>query len=87
MEVAEFVSAAGIDSEPDFVWWVLYTLIQIDRIISALISRTKWVSLNYGVQILSTVQEVYDLDKVNVNTLYYYALNNGMKNLKVAFDI
>ena len=41
MEVAEFSSARGIESQPDFVWWVPYTLRKRDRIISELIARTK----------------------------------------------
>ena len=61
VELTEFVSARWIDSEPDFVWWVPFTLRKWDGIIAAVNSRTKRVSNKYGVQIPSTFQEAYDL--------------------------
>ena len=61
VELTEFVSARGIDSEPGFVWWVPFTLRKRDGIIAAVNSRTKRVSNKYGVQIPSTFQEAYDL--------------------------
>ena len=41
MEVAEFISERGIDTEPDFIWWVTFTLRNRDRIIAAVISGKK----------------------------------------------
>ena len=56
-------------------------------ILSALIARTKIVSHNYGVQITSTFQEAYDLDKSNDNTLWRDTLNKEMEKLTVKFVI
>ena len=61
MEVYEFASARGIDSEPDFVWWVPFSLRKRDRVISAVNARKKTVSHNYGVQLPSTAQEAFDI--------------------------
>ena len=56
MKVSDFELEGGIESEPDFVWWVPFNLNKIDRIIDALIEITKRVSHNYGVKLTSTVQ-------------------------------
>ena len=32
VEVAEFASSRGIESEPDFLWWIPFTLHKRDRI-------------------------------------------------------
>ena len=45
MEVAKFASSRGIDDEHTFVWWETFTLRKKDRIVAAVISRTKRVSL------------------------------------------
>ena len=82
MEVAEFISERGIDTETDFIWWVTFTLRNRDRIIAAVISGKKRVSYKYGVQLPSTFQEEYDLYKANSNTLWNDDLNNYMENLK-----
>ena len=87
MKVAKFTSSRGIDIESDFVWWVPYTLRKKDSIIAALISRTKRISHKYGVKLPSIVQEKYDIDKANDNTLWRDALNKEMENLKVDFSI
>ena len=57
------------------MWWVPYTLRKIYSIIDVLIARTKMVSHKYGVQLPSTVQEAYDIDEVDGNTLCSDALN------------
>ena len=65
MELAEFVSEGGIDSKPDFILWVSFTLNNIDMIIAEIKERTKRSSYNNGVQLLSPVQEVCYLDEEN----------------------
>ena len=87
MEVAGFSSAIVIESEPTFVCWVPFILRKRDSIIASVNKRTKRVSHNYGVQIPSTVQETFDLDESNSDTLWSDALNKDMEKLKVAFDI
>ena len=87
VEVSEFSSSRGIEIEPDFLWCVPFNLSKRDRIISAVNERTKILSHKYGVQLPSTVQEAYDLDEENGNTLWRDDLNKEMKNLKVTFDI
>ena len=74
VEVAQFGSARSIYSE-------------YSCIIAAVIARTKRVFHKYGVQLPSTVQEAYEIDEGDGNTLWCDALNKGVEILKVAFDI
>ena len=87
VEVAEFAVARGVDHEPSFRWWVPYTLRCRDFIIAGFKSRVKRVTHKYGVELTHSVQEAYDLDEKNGNTLWRDALNREMEKLKVPFYI
>ena len=41
IEIAEYVTATGIQDEPAFAWWILFTLQKKDRGIAAVKARTK----------------------------------------------
>ena len=87
IEVAEFAKARGIDEEPAFSWWIPYTLRRRDRIISAVNKRVKRMSHKYGVEVPTSIEHAYIIDKANGNHLWRDAINREMGNLKVAFDI
>ena len=87
IEVAEYVKMIGIDDEPAFKWWVPFTLRKKDMIISSINSRTRRVTHKYGIELPSTVEEAFMIDKKNGNSLWRDAINKEMENLKVAFDI
>ena len=87
MEVADFASSILIESEPDFLCWVPFILRKRDSIIASVNEITKMVSHNYDVQLPLTVQEAFDIDESNDDTLCSDALNKDTEKLKVAFDI
>ena len=87
VEVSDFEASRGVDREPDFSWWVPYTLLFRDHIINVVNYRVKRVTHKYGVKLPCTVHEAYALDEKNGNTFWCDALNREMENLKVAFDI
>ena len=87
IETAEFEILRNIQDAPAFSWWVPYVMRKRDRIISSVNSRVKKVIHKYGAEIPSSVEHCYQLDKKNGNTLWRYALNREMNNLRVAFDI
>ena len=87
IEVAEFAVARGTDKEPDFTWWVPYTLRRRDRIIDGVNSRVKRTTHKYGIELLRSVDEALRFDKLNGNTFWRDSVNKEMENLKVAFDI
>jgi Reverse transcriptase (RNA-dependent DNA polymerase). len=87
LETADFAVSRNINDEPAFAWWTPFILRKRDRVISGMIARVKKVTHKYGVELPTTVQEAFDLDKKNGNTLWRDALTKEMENLKVAFDI
>ena len=68
LEVAEFVTARGIAEEPAFCWWVPYTLRRRDRIIATVNKRIKRVSHKYGVEVPTSIEHAYRIDRANKNT-------------------
>jgi hypothetical protein len=87
LEVADYATSRGIESEPAFQWWIPYTLRRRDRIISSVNSRVRKVSHKYGVEVPRTVAQALRLDEENKNTCWRDAIDKEMGNLKVAFDI
>ena len=50
IEVEEYVTARDIQEEPEFYWWVPYTLRKRDRIISSVNSSVCKSSHKYGIE-------------------------------------
>ena len=73
VESAEYATAQGIDHEPAFNWWVPHVLKKRDRIISAVRRRgnARYVKRThkFGIEVPKTVEEAYEIDKKNGNTL------------------
>ena len=69
IEVAEFAKARGIDDEPAFNWWIPYILRRRDRIIYAVNKRIKIMSHKYGVEVPTSIEHAYRIDKANGNHL------------------
>ena len=87
IEVAEYARARGIDDEPAFAWWVPYTLRKRDVILSAVRKRIRKTNRKYGIEIPTSVEHAYELDRKNGNTLWRDALKLEMYNVGVAFEI
>ena len=75
IEVAEFATARGIAEEPAFSWWIPYTLRKHDRIISAVNKRVKRMSHKYGVEVPTSIEHAYRIDKANGNHLWRDTIN------------
>lgn len=87
IETAEFAVARGIEDEPAFRWWVPYTLRKRDVILSAVKSRIRKTRLKYGIEIPTTIEEAFELDRRNGNSFWRDALKKEMYNVGVAFEI
>ena len=87
IEVAEYMTARSIQDEPDFYWWVPFTLRKRDRIIAAFKSRVIKVTNKYGIEIPTLVEHAEDIDKRNQNTFWQGAINLEISNIGVAFNI
>ena len=87
VEVAEYVKARNIDTEPAFAWWVPYTLRRMHRIIAAVNSRVRKTSHKYGLEIPTSVRDAFRIDKLNGDTFWADALKKEMTNVGIAFKI
>ena len=87
IELAEFAKARRIDTEPAFAWWVPFTLRKRDRIISAVRARVRRVTHKYGIEIPTSIEHAYELDRKNGNDFWRKAIEKEMTELGVAFEI
>ena len=75
VDIAEYVLAWKINNEPEFSWWVPYTLRKQDVIVSSIDSRIKNRTHKYGIEILTSHKEAISLDTLNGNTLWCTHVN------------
>ena len=68
IEVAEYVTACDIQEEPEFAWWVPYTLRKRDRIIASVNSCVRKSSHKYGIEIPTSIKNVEEIYHRNKNT-------------------
>ena len=87
VEVAEYARASGIDKEPAFKWWVHHTLKKRQVIHSALKRGIQKTTHKYGIEILTSVEHSFELDRKNGNNLWKEAVEMEMYNFGVAFEI
>ena len=87
VEIAEYVTAIGLDIEPAFKWWVPYTLKKRDTIIAAINTRVRRKTHKFGIRVPSNLREAKEIDEENGNTLWQDALAKEMFEVGVAFKI
>ena len=69
VEAAEYAKYRGIADEPDFAWWVPYTLNKCDVILSAVKSQIRKTTHKYGIEIPTSVDNGNELDQKNRDSL------------------
>ena len=67
IEVSKFDKARGIADEPAFAWWVPYTMQKRYVIVSAIKSRIRKPTHNYGIEIPTSIEHGHRIDKENGN--------------------
>ena len=88
VETAEYAVSMKIDKLPAFHWWVPFTLRKRKTIIAAVAKRClTQTTFMYGVELPGTVEDAYNIDKRNGNTVWRDAIAKEMKNVRVAFRI
>ena len=73
-----------IDDEPAFAWWVPYTIRKTKQIISKLKSKYWERTHKYGMRVPKRVDEAYEIDKENGDTLWADAIAEEMPKIKNA---
>jgi hypothetical protein len=87
VKAAEYAVARGIEDEPAFAWWVNFTLMKRERIISAVKKRVLKKTYKFGIRVPKNAAEAYAIHKENGNTLWADAIAKLMKNVRVAFNV
>jgi hypothetical protein len=87
VELAEFSKARDIANEPAFAWWVPYNLRKRDIILSKIKARVHKTTHKYGVEVPTSIEHAYKLDRENGNTLWRDALALEMTEIGVAFEV
>ena len=87
VEVAEYAVSRGIDGMPAFAWWVPHVLKKRDRIISAVAKRFVKKTHKFGVEIPTSVEHAYELDRINGNKLWTEAIEKEISCVRVAFKV
>ena len=73
----------GIHEEPAFAWWVPHVEKKKKIIISKLKSKYWQRTHKYGIQIPKSVEEAYELDRQNDNTLWTNGIIEEMNKVKI----
>ena len=81
------MTACSIQDEPDFAWWVPFTLRKCDRILASVNFHTRKAAHKYGIEIPTSIKHAEEIDRRNKNTFYQDAINLEMLNIGVAFKI
>ena len=87
VELAEFAKARNIADEPAFAWWIPYTLRKRAVILSKLKARILKTTHTYGIEIPTSVEHAFTLDRKNGNTLWRDGLAKEMTEVGIAFEV
>jgi len=85
VQVADFEVSQQIDDLPGFRWWVPQVRKRRDSIISAVKTRFKKKTHNYGIQAPKNIEEAYQIDKAMGTDYWHQAVLKEMRNNAVAF--
>ena len=68
VDVTQFEVPRELHDDPDFAWWVTYTIKNHTHIIATVNNQYHKRTHKFGVRISKSVDDVYLLDKTNDNT-------------------
>ena len=85
VQVAEYAKAVGIQHEPAFTWWTEHVLKKRDRIIAKVTKRYAKASHKFGIEIPTSVEHAYEIDRKNGNNAWREAIEKEMANVRIAF--
>jgi hypothetical protein len=86
-EAAKFAKAQGIVDKPAFAWWVPYTLRKRDIILSKIKARIQKTTHKFCIEVPTSMEHAFAIDKKNGNTLWRDALAKEMTEIGIAFEV
>ena len=87
VNLTEYVEANNLSSEPAFNWWMKQTLKKRDKIINKFKTKSNKTKIKFGINVPQTVEEAFELDKENGNTLWQQAIAKEMNNSRSTFQV
>jgi hypothetical protein len=85
VQLAEYAVANKLEKEPAFAWWVNYVLKKRETILSKIKTKYWLRTHKYGIEVPKSVEHAKELDRKNGNTLWWDAIMQEMKNVRIAF--
>ena len=86
VELAEYAVDKHIHDAPAFAWWVPHVIKKRNRIVSKVKTKYWLRTHKFGIRIPKNVAEARLIDKENGNHLWWNAILEEMKNVRVAFE-
>ena len=86
VELAEYAQERGLNEEPAFAWWTSTALKKRDKMISRVKSRYWKTTHKLGIRLPKSVQEAFELDRLNGNDFWRAAIEKEMSKARVAFQ-
>ena len=83
IEVAQYAPNKKLLDEPAFAWWINTIMKQNKRLIKKVKSKYWMTKHKFGVRIPKTASEALSLDSSNGNTLWQYAIQKKMINVRI----
>ena len=83
--IQRYATSRGIQEDPDFAWWVPYTLRKRDMIVSAVSSRVRKCLHKFGIEIPTSIAYAKMIDLKNGNNVWMDAITKNMTNVGIAF--
>ena len=84
IELARYAMENKIADQPAFAWWVPYTIRKMKSILSKVKSKYWQRTHKYGIRVPKNVNEAYEIDKENGDTLWTDAIKEEMVKIKNA---
>ena len=86
IQLAEYAYEKKLMKEPAFRWWVNHVLKKKERLVSKVKSKYWRTTHKFGIRIPKSVEEAKRLDQMNGDNLWWNAICEEMKNVRVAFE-
>ena len=87
VELATYVIANIIDSEPALDWWTKELLHKQKRLIKLSHKHAIQTGYKFGLRLPFTVMEALEIDQESNNNLWHDAIMKEMSNVRVAFEL
>ncbi len=85
--LAEYAVANKLVSEPEFNWWVPYTLKKRDQIIKSIKKRYFWKLEKFGLELPKSVKRALEIDKETGTKHWQKAIQKEVGTVLLALDL